>query len=60
MELSQGVDVNYVIPCMLPGPFHSYGVSRHLVNRARNDVLHKNKEKLSSICPANYPRKYGT
>ena len=29
MELSQGVDVNYVMPCMLPGhvsqePFHSY------------------------------------
>ena len=41
-------------------PFHSYGVRRHLVNRARNDVLHKNKEKLFSICPANYPRKSGT
>ena len=58
IELSQGVDVNYVMPYMLPGhvsqgPFHSYGVRRHLVNRARNDVLHKNKEKLSSICPAN-------
>ena len=59
MELSQGVDVNYVMPCMLPGhvsqgPFHSYGVRRHLVNRARNDVLHKNKlkEKLLSICLA--------
>ena len=65
IELSQGVDVNYVMPYMLPGhvsqgPFHSYGVRRHLVNRARNDVLHKNKEKLSSICPANYPRKSGT
>ena len=62
MELRQGVDVNYVMPCMLPGhvlqgPFHSYGVRRHLVNRARNDILHKNKEKLFSICPANYPRK---
>ena len=65
MELSQGVNVNYVMPCMLPGhvsqgPFHSYGVRRHLVNRARNYVLHKNKEKLFSICPANYPRKSGT
>ena len=42
MELSQGVDVSYVMPCMLPGhvsqgPFHSYGVRRHLVNRARNE-----------------------
>ena len=64
MELSQGVDVNYVMPCMLPGhvsqgPFHSYGVHRHLVNRARNDVLHKNKE-VFSICPTNFPRKSGT
>ena len=49
MELSQGVEsieVNYVMPCMLPGhvsqgPFHCYGVRRHLVNRARNDVLQK-------------------
>ena len=31
-----------------------------LVNLARNDVLHKNKGKLFSICPANYPRKSGT
>ena len=65
MELSQGVNVNYVMPCMLPGHvsqglFHSYGVRRHLVNRARNYVLHKNKEKLFSICPANYARKSGT
>ena len=65
MELSQGVDVSYMMPCMLPGhvsqgPFHSYGVRRHLVNRAKNDELHKNKEKLFSICPANYPRKSGT
>ena len=65
MELSQCVDVNCVMPCMLPGhvsqgPFHIYGVRRHLVNRARNDVLHKNKEKLFSIYPANYPRKSGT
>ena len=30
------------------------------VNRARNDVLHKNKKKLFSICPANYRRKSGT
>ena len=61
MELSQGVDVNYVMPCMLPGhapqgPFHSYGVRRHLVNLARNDVLHKNKlkEKIFSICLATH------
>ena len=62
MELIQGVDVNFVMPCMLPGhvskgPFQRYGVRRHLVNRARNDVLHKNKEKLFSICPTPYPRK---
>ena len=60
MELIQGVDVNFVMPCMLPGhvskgPFHSYGVRRHLVNRARNDVLHKNKDKLFSIFPAPTP-----
>ena len=47
MELSQGVDVNYVMPCMLPGhvsqgPFHGYGVRCHLVNHARNDVLLNN------------------
>ena len=65
MELIQGVDVNFVMPCMLPGhvskgPFHSYGVRRHLVNRARNYVLHKNKEKLFSIFPAPYPRKSST
>ena len=65
MELIKGVDVNFVMPCMLPrhvskGPFHSYGVRRHPVNRARNDVLHKNKEKLFSICPAPYPRKSPT
>ena len=67
MELSQGVDVNYVMPCMLPGhiiqgPFHSYGVRRHLINRTRNDVLHKNrlKEKLFSICLATHHRKSGT
>ena len=61
MELIQGVDVNFVMPRMLPGhvskgPFQRYGVRRHLVNRARNDVLHKNKEKLFSIFPAPYPR----
>ena len=70
MESSQGVDVNYAMPCMLPGhvsqgPFHSYGVRRHLVNRARNDVLYKNKlkEKLFSICLATcttHPRTSGT
>ena len=62
MELIQGADVNFGMPCMLPGhvsqgPFHSYGVQRHLVNHARNYVLHKNKEKLFSICPAPYPWK---
>ena len=67
MELSQGVDVNYMMSCMLlghvlQGPFHSYGVCRHLVNRARNDVLHKNKltAKLFSICLAIHHRKSGT
>ena len=65
MELIQGVDVKFVMPCMLPGhvaqgPFHSYGIHRHLVNRARNDVPHKNKDKLFSICPAPYPRKSTT
>ena len=57
MELIYGLDVNFVMPCMLrghvsQGPFHSYGVHRRLVNRAGNDVLHKNKEKLFSIYPA--------
>ena len=47
------------------GPFHSYGVRRHLVKCARNDVLHKNKlkEKLFSICLATcttHPRTSGT
>ena len=65
MELIQGVDVNFVMPCMLPGhvsqgPFNSYGVRRHLVSRARNNVLHKNKEKLFSIRPAPYPLKTPT
>ena len=37
MQLSQSVDVNYVMPCMLPGhvsqgPFHSFGVRRHFVH----------------------------
>jgi len=64
MELSQGVDVNYVMPCMLlgrvsQGPFRSYGVRRHLVNRARNYVLHKTKEKLFLICPATHPESPG-
>ena len=54
----------HVLPYMLQAhvsqaPFHSYGVRHHLVNRARNDVFHKNKEKLFSICPAKYPRKSG-
>ena len=62
MELIQGADVNFVMPCMLlghvsKGPFQRYGVRRH---RARNDVLQKNKEKLFSICPAPYPRKSPT
>ena len=53
--------VNFLMPCMLPGhapqgPFYSYGVHRRLVNRARNDVLHRNKAKLFSICPAPYTR----
>ena len=67
MELSQSVDVNYVMPCLLPGhvsqgPFHSYGVRRHLVNHSRNDVIHKNKltEKLFAICLATHHRKSGT
>ena len=60
MELSQGVDVNYVIPCMLPGhvsqgPFHSYGVHRHLVNRPRNDVLHKKKRSYFRYAPPPAP-----
>ena len=60
MELIQGVDVNFVMPWMLPehvlkGPFHSYGVRHHLVNRARNDALHKNKEKLFRFAPPPTP-----
>ena len=51
-ELSQGVDVNYVCPaCLLPGHvsqglFHSYGVRRHLVNRAR-PMMYFTKTKIS-------------
>ena len=66
MEWIQGADANFVMRCMLPDMFHKdfstagYGVRRHLVNSARNDVLHKNKEKLFSICPAPYPRKSPT
>ena len=67
MELIQGVDVNFLMPSILPGhvsqgPFHSYGVRCHLaiVNRAKNDILHKNKEKLFSICPAHDPQKSPT
>ena len=65
MELIQGADVNFVMPCMLlghvsKGPFHRHGVRRHPVSRARNDVLHKNKEKLFSICPAPYTQKSPT
>ena len=60
MELIQGVDVNFVMPRMLPGhvskePFQRYEVRRHLVNRARNDVLHKNKEKLFRFAPPPTP-----
>ena len=64
MELRQGVDVNYVMPCMLPGHvsqgrFHSYGVHRHLVNRARSDVLQKNKEKFFRFAPPTSPESPG-
>ena len=50
--MSQGVDVNYVCPaCLLPGHvsqglFHSYGVRRHLVNRAR-PMMYFTKTKIS-------------
>ena len=62
MELIQGVDVNFVMPCMLPGhvskgPFHSYGVRRHLVNRARNDVLHTQKRDVIFDLPRPLPPK---
>ena len=61
MELIQGVDVNFVMPCMLPGhvskgPFHSYGVRRHLVNRARNDVLHPRKSPTGPLKNTPHPR----
>ena len=64
MELSQGVDVNYVMPCMLPGhvsqgPFHSYGVRRHLGNRAINDVLHKTKRSYFRFAPPTTPESPG-
>ena len=60
MELIQGVDVNFVMPCMLPGhvskgPFHSYGIRRHLVNRVRNDVLHKKKRSYFRFAPPPTP-----
>ena len=33
---------------------------KELSTATRNDIFHKNKAKLFSICPANYPRKSGT
>ena len=33
---------------------------KDLSTATRNDVFHKSKGKLFSICPANYPRKSGT
>ena len=60
-----GVDSRCWRQCTLPGhvsqePFHSYEVHRHLVNRAINDILHKNKGKIFPICPSPYPRKSPT
>ena len=62
MESSQGVDVNYVMSCMLPGhvsqgPFHSYWVRRHLVTRARNDVLHTKQREVIFDLPRHPPPK---
>ena len=56
MELSKLLTSIMWCPICCRDKFHSYGVRRHLVNRARNDVLHKNKEKFVSICPAAHPR----
>ena len=55
-------DAPYAAGTCFTIPFHSYGVRRHLVNRARNNVLHKNKlkEKFFSICLATHHRKSGT
>ena len=60
-----GVDSRCWRQCTLPGhvsqePFHSYEVHRHVVNRAINDILHKNKGKIFPICPAPYPPKSPT
>ena len=60
-----GVDSRCWRQCTLPGhvsqePFHSYEVHRHLVNRAINDILHKNKGKIFPICLAPYPPKSPT
>ena len=59
LQLIQGVDVNFVMPCMLSGhvskgPFQRYGIRRHLVNRARNDVLHKNKALADAVLDVFY------
>ena len=52
----------HVLPYMLQGhvsqaPFHSYGVRRHLVNRARNDVFHKKQREVIFDWPRQLPPK---
>ena len=66
-ELSQGVDVNYVIPCLFVGGTYFTRTFPQLrfqppscQPRETGDVLYKNKEKLFSICPAPYSRKSET
>ena len=56
----------YVKPCMSAGTCFTrtfpqlWSTPPHLVNRVRNNVLHKNKEKLFSIRTAPYPRRSPT
>ena len=63
MELIQGVDVSSV---RCRDFFHknlstaTKSMHRHVVNRARNDILHKNKQKIFSVYPAPYPQKSPT
>ena len=63
-ELSQGVDVNYVMPCLFVAGKCFTRTFPQLRSpppscqpREIEDILYKNKEKLFSICPAPYSRK---
>ena len=62
--MSQGVDVNYVMPCLFVAGTCFTRTSPQLRSpppscqpRETDGVLYKNKQKLFSICPAPYSRK---